>query len=363
MNKRWISVIGLFLVLSTTIVAIGCGKNEPIATPYVSEEFVVCNASGNQAGPRISGDIIVWADYRDGAADIYGYNLSDRNEFPICTNSSSQDGPDIDGDIVAWWDARNVDYGSNWNSDIYGYNLSTKNEFVICNESHDQGGPSISGNIVVWLDERGDLDCGNYIYGSDLISSVQPEFPINTLPFTKLFPYISGETVVWTDFRNSNISCGQATTEGINLDIYGYNLSSSNEFPICINPSIQTQSAISGNIVVWEDGRNGDSDIYGYDLDTGNEFSICTVKGTQLNPAIHGDIVVWADYRNGNGDIYGYNLKTGEEFAICTDPGNQQSPSIYGNVVVWEDDRDEVADTYYAKPYDIYGARLTFDNP
>ncbi|NMC76400.1 MAG: hypothetical protein GYA60_03795, partial [Candidatus Methanofastidiosa archaeon] len=37
----------------------------------------------------------------------------------------------------------------------------------------------------------------------------------------------------------------------------------------------------------------------------------------QQRPAIYGDIVVWEDNRNGNSDIYGYNLKTGQEFPIC----------------------------------------------
>jgi len=35
------------------------------------------------------------------------------------------------------------------------------------------------------------------------------------------------------------------------------------EFPICTNPGDQWDPAISENIVVWTDGRNGNLDIYG----------------------------------------------------------------------------------------------------
>ena len=49
------------------------------------------------------------------------------------------------------------------------------------------------------------------------------------------------------------------------------------------------------------DRRNEDSsgeDIYGYDLSTNTEFPICTATGTQSDPAISGNMVVWTDDRN-----------------------------------------------------------------
>ena len=358
MNKRWISVIGLFLVLLTTIAAIGCG-NEPIATPYVAEEFVVCNTSGNQASPRISNNIVVWTDDRNGNADIYGYDISDGSEFPICTDNSSQGGADIDGDIVVWSDGRN-DNSDISNSDIYGYNLSTEAEFIICNESHDQGALSISGDTVIWMDDRDDIDNVTYIYGCHL--STGEMFPINTYESLKMFPSIYKDTVTWLDFREINLSAHQQHPDtGFNTEIYGYNLSSDLEFAITDDEYTQDPPGadIYGDILVWSEGHQDESTsyIYSYNLTTHAKSALTTSHDALRTPVIYGDIVVWEDYRNGNGDIYGYNLKTGEEFAICTDPGYQQSPSIYGNVVVWEDDRDEVANTY-----DIYGARLTFDN-
>ena len=65
---------------------------------------------------------------------------------------------------------------------------------------------------------------------------------------------------------------------------------------------------IDGDYVIWEDYRNGNKDIYGYNLSTGEEFQITTDPEIQSEPAIYGDYVVWIDWRNGNWDIYGYNL-------------------------------------------------------
>jgi beta propeller repeat protein len=66
------------------------------------------------------------------------------------------------------------------------------------------------------------------------------------------------------------------------------------EFWITTNTSDQQNPAIYGNIVVWEDFRYG-KDIYGYDLVTSTEFPICAAPYWQENPAIYGNIVVWEE--------------------------------------------------------------------
>ena len=104
--------------------------------------------------------------------------------------------------------------------------------------------------------------------------------------------------------------------------------------------------------MVWSDLRGADYDIYGYDLSTGQEFTVCTASGYQYVPAIYGDIVVSYDWRGVDRDIYGYNLSTGQEFTVCTAANDQDSPAIYGDVVVWEDDR--------GTDRDIYGRQIRF---
>jgi len=55
-------------------------------------------------------------------------------------------------------------------------------------------------------------------------------------------------------------------------------------------------------------------DIYGYNLATHEEFPICTESHNQGNPVIYENIVVWQDFRNDDGsftndDLYGAILE------------------------------------------------------
>jgi len=294
-------------------------------------QFPVCTNSSVQQYPAISGNIVVWQDYRNSSADIYGKNLSTGQEFPICTNTANQDCPAISGNIVVWYDYRNG------TPDIYGYDLSTSQEFPICTNASDQYYPSISGTVVVWSDYRN----GNWdIYGYDI--STRLEFPVCTNAAPQAFSAISGDIVVWEDYRNGT------------PDIYGYDLSRSQEFSICTAAGIQWEPKISGNIVVWVDYRNDYTNIYGYNLSTSQEFPVCTNALGQDTPAVSGTIVVWLDFRHmaietSNTDIYGYDLSTGQEFPVCTNASDQYYPSISGTVVVWHD---------YRNNSDIYGSDL-----
>jgi beta propeller repeat protein len=203
-------------------------------------EFPICTDPANQGSPAISGDIVVWEDWRNGNGDIYGYDLSTQTEFPLCTDPADQRVPAISGDIVVWQDDRNG------NRDIYGYDLTTQTEFQIATDPANQEYPTISGDIVVWHDDRnGNRD----IYGYDL--TTQTEFQITTDPASQEYPAIWGDIVVWRDYCNDN------------YDIYGYELSTQTEFPICTDPAGQYDPAIWGDIVVWRDYRNGNGDIYG----------------------------------------------------------------------------------------------------
>jgi beta propeller repeat protein len=74
---------------------------------------------------------------------------------------------------------------------------------------------------------------------------------------------------------------------------------------------------IDHNIVVWQDNRNGDWDIYGYNLTTRQEFQITDEPHDQTNPAISGNMVVWEDSRNGNLQIYA-TILDGPQAAQCT---------------------------------------------
>jgi TolB protein len=141
-------------------------------------------------------------------------------------------------------------------------------------------------------------------------------------------PTIYGDVVVWQDERNGN------------WDIYMYNLSASVETRITTNESNQTKPVIYGNRIVWQDERNGNCDIYMYDLSNQKETEITSESSDQVNPAVYEDRIVWQDKRNGNWDVYMYDLSTQKETQITANKSDQIEPAIYGDRIVWLDERE-----------------------
>jgi beta propeller repeat protein len=310
---------------------------------FASCDFLISTAANSRGNPNISGKIVVWNDSRNGNDDIYGYNLETNQEFPVCILGGylQQYCPAISGNIVVWIDGREGV------KTIYGHNLTDPVglDFQVCRAAGgDKFNPSIFGNTVVWQDPRNANNGKGWdIYGHNIVYPLGVDFPICNSVGDQTFPIISGDFIVWQDYRNGN------------WDIYGYNLTTQQEFPICTLASDQQLPKISGNIVVWQDRRNGDWDIYGRNITDppGVDFPICVRwLQNQKNPAISGNFVVWEDDRNVNTDIYGYDLITLREFPICTNWTNQSRPAISDNVVVWEDARRNDGYT------DIYGQYL-----
>lgn len=57
-----------------------------------------------------------------------------------------------------------------------------------------------------------------------------------------------------------------------NLDIYGLNLTTTQQFPVVLDPGIERFPVIYGNTIIWGGYRNGTCDIswdiYGYNFST-----------------------------------------------------------------------------------------------
>ncbi len=258
--------------------------------------------------------------------------------IPIVTNPADQFGPVISGGRIVWQDNR----GGSW--DIYLYDLVTKREWQITTNPMDQRWAFISGDRVIWQDDRnGNLD----IYLYDFVTKEERQITAN--PAHQWWAAISGNRIVWQDDRNSRVFANRLD---IFHDIYLYDLVTKEERRITDNMFDQSDPAISGDRIVWQDDRNGNSDIYLYDLSTGEEQQITTDLAEQVNPAISGDWIVWTDNRNdrenGNWDIYLYDLVTKDEWQITAHPSAQVSPAIFGNQVVWVDWRFGNPDIFYA---------------
>jgi beta propeller repeat protein len=331
--------------------------------PKVSTPFLLAGGPGDQMSPSIAGNVMVYSHCPTRNCDIWGLDLTTRQPFPISEGSGDDRQPSTDGVRVVWRDGRNSGSRNEDNLlnnfDIYGAYLEDRRPFSANGSPKMQNHPSVWGNTLVWADFRNagssaDQEAGD-IYISDFPPSPGKETLLTTARSAQTRPVTDGRFVVWVDYRN------EPNPNGLNADIYGYDLSTRQEFAISTAPDTQNDPAISGNIVVWSDFRKGaDPDIYGYDLSTKREFLISSAPGSQIEPGISGNIVVWRDYRNEpdrnlgiNSDIYGYDLTTKQEFPIYVAPGPQGFPRVWGNLVAWEDSYKGIND------HDIFGATIS----
>ena len=172
---------------------------------------------------------------------------------------------------------------------LFTMTVSGATEIPICTNPAIQEHPAISGDTIVWIDWR---NGGNYIYKWDPVNGEQPVANATTNIFS---PKISGDTVVWmTGFE----------------DIYKWDPVNGKQ-PITTYTASQYNPAISGDTIIWADSRNGNWDIYKWDPVNG-EQPVTTNTADQVNPAISGDTIVWEDSRNGmnNQDIYAATMST-----------------------------------------------------
>lgn len=325
------------IVLLTTLSCPSQLSNPPI-------EFQITSESHNQHLPAIYENVVVWEDWRNGNADIYGCNLSTGEEFQITSELYDQEDPTLYDGTVVWIDI----------DEIRGYNLENKEVFSIDISTDWPKNPAIYGDIIIWEETNDNLG----IYGYNRITdekfyvSGQSSHDLHLImnPYDQQNPVIFKDIIIWIDKRHGrNTLCG-------------YNIENNEEFKIFpwatyfLFSFSQHTPALSGDVVIWTE-FNGDA-IYGYNLSTHEKFPIALSQISKCKketkrkvagstaPAIYEDIVVWVDCRNGNEDLFAYNIATGEEFQITSNEKDQKSPAIYGNIVVWEDNRNGQWDIY-----------------
>lgn len=266
--------------------------------------------------PAVSGSYVSWRDNSSGNIclyDIVSHDLSIIGSAASNTGTASnaEFGPNMGGDYVVWEDTTSGD------RKIYAYNVNTATSIIIGqNLGSYTATAKTDGKIAVWQDNLN-------IRAYDLLLNTSMVAPDGNKGSR---PDVYNDIIVW--------QTGDIYTE----DIYGERISSGEKFPICTDPGGQGRPGISGNFVVCQSNYDN---IFAHNLVTGEEFILnSTTSGgwpARHFCAISWNVVVWQDNRNGDYDIYGYDLVAREEFPIYVGPGDQLWPAIDGSLVVWSD--------------------------
>jgi beta propeller repeat protein len=209
--------------------------------------------------------------------------------------------------------------------------------FVVCNQFGGQAGPDIAGAVTVWTDNRnGNLD----IYGRDL--STGQEFAVCTNEAQQDNPSITRQVLsgkvryvaVWVDKRNH--PSGEAS------DLYGRDITTRRNFLVARNARIKWYPDVSGHWVVWleADDAAGPYDVKARDLNVGRTYLIATSKvlspvSVDWRKLASGKVVYTAVYSSGTGNISARNLPEGSPLVIAKKDIFEWMPDISRNRVVW----------------------------
>ncbi len=305
---------------------------------------------GLTSAARIDDGVIVWTS-RAGTSpatgepdtSIFAYDLAARRLVaPVSTLASPKRLAAFGGGRVVWFDGR--DGGSTLHVRDLRLGLDTTVEAaaVTNRDRHAdtaalvaRGQAAISGDTILWTDwTHGDGDILRYDLGTGLADALVRD------PGRQEQPAIWGDMAVWVDGRNSLTEADGTVRD---LDVYAADLRTDKEFPVCIAAGEQVHPSISGDVIVWQDGRDrtatapGEWNIYAYDAGTQRESIVTDAAGPQTDPVISDDVVVWTDgpHADGRSAIMGCDLHTGRVFQISDDEGAYASPSISGRTVIW----------------------------
>ena len=224
--------------------------------------------AANQFNPSISGSLVVWDDDRASLinTDIWGVSLSGGSEFQVTTNTAPQDHPSISGTLVAWQDLRNGP------PNVFAIDLAGGSEFAVA-----------AGSTVNAQSPR--VDAGRIVYSKMTVAGVfnifvwdatHGERQVSTSAFDERVPRISGNRVVWEDYRN------QATT---GIDLYGADLSNlaAGDVAVDTEPLDQALHDVDGTNVVFADFRNGNYDIFLLQIGVGSPATLTLSPLTATN--------------------------------------------------------------------------------
>jgi len=291
--------------------------------------YVVHNATASLQNPDVSGDLFVWEENANNG-DIWARG-GGGTAFPVVQLSSYQTLPAVDGTTVVWQDDRA-------NAGVYRIRGATVNpltggvgEFAISSVSGSDTDPDVSGRFVVWTRQVG---TSYDIYGYDLLTSTQ--FPICTNASKQDQPAISGDLVVWRDYRNSS----NPDVYGARIGLPGYTIS---EIAVraqgATGNSVDGQPAVHGSTVAWYDGRSGAVGIYAATvtgITVSGEWKVSTLTRSVSSPSVNGTLIAWT-YSGGTSgdDIYARRTDKSPEWAIASTNAYEKTCAVGASRTVW----------------------------
>jgi beta propeller repeat protein len=282
-----------------------------------------------QNAPAISGNTVVWADFNNPVGgtsnfDIFVDDITGTPRVAPAPPINASATPPFDQDFVADVDGRSVIWIHTTigrPGDVILYDTLLHKQVTIASSSrglhYEQ--PAIHNQYATALRVGAQIDV-------DLFDVVQglPLGPITNDALVQARPRVGDDAVVFEQYPTSD-----------NSDIYGYQISTGNLFPIATTANNEFSPDIDGSTVVWVQHANNTDQIFTYDLKTTITRQLTQAASNKSQPRVSGSRVVWTDDRFGTLDLFLYDLRTSTEQPLVIGVGDQYTADISGSNVVY----------------------------
>lgn len=208
-------------------------------------ESILVQGPHHQRYPRVWSDYLVYQD--EGTdfkkSDVHLLQISTGVVTPLAVADGFQGRPDIDSGWVVWADQRNG------GAQIGIYQIATGETRFHSARCYEPCRPRLHGHEVVWSDSRN----GNHdIFLLDLESGA--ESTLYAGPGDQLYPVLSNSLAAWQEHSPNH-----------HWDIFALERATGVHFPVTHTSSRQSHPALDGNLIVWQDNRSHTWDIYAFE--------------------------------------------------------------------------------------------------
>ena len=223
--------------------------------------------------------------------------------------------------------------------ELYLYDVATGVTQKLATVSGNDTLEDMDGNYVVYAHRISPTDTD--LYGYDL--SLSKEFTVASGAGRQTEPAISGSTVVWED---TSVDAG-GDIDSATLSDGGGTPAASGTTQRVVGSTSDTSPRVAGNWMVWvRINGSGLGSVFAEDLTTATVVTVADAAGVDnVDADVDGNTVVYASGSLSQHDVWAFDLTTRVATQISSSTADERRPRISGTDVVWEDSRNQALNT------------------